>query len=100
MSDLLRQNRVRARKEHWCYACYCDIPVGTEHHTTTYVHDGRVVTTRSCDPCEALLSDVWDWHCRPDEGVAYDDFREWAEEHAPEDPRAAAYLARVEADDE
>ena len=95
MPDLISERTVTARKPHHCRCCdSVAVQPGDTYRRSTYAYDGRVYTWISCQPCNEISGDVWDWWDQPEEGCGRDSYIEWAEEN-PADPRAVAYLHRV-----
>lgn len=100
MPQLLKEKMVKARKAHNCQTCLTvTIQPGTVYRRATYVYDGMVYDWVSCEPCEAISMLVYDWWSDSgEEGVGFDEYRDWAYEHEddPEHGEAArAYLQRL-----
>lgn len=95
MPDLISELTVTARKPHHCQCCgTVAVQPGDTYHRAVYTYDGHIYTWISCQPCDEISGDVWDWWDRPEEGCGRDSYIEWAEENLA-DPRAVAYLRRV-----
>ena len=99
MPQLLKSKTVTARKPHCCSGCTTSaVAVGDQYLRETYIYDGRVYDWVSCQECASLQMVVWDWAGRPDEGIGFDEYVEWARE-AKGDPEhgeaARTYLARI-----
>ena len=98
MVTVLHTRRPKARKAHPCE--YCGAPAvqpGETYQRDTLVHDGHIYDWVSCKACDALTQIVWAWAYFDEDGVATDQFDEWATEHGddPEHGKAArAYLDR------
>lgn len=100
MPDLIKTKDVKARKAHVCETCNdTAIQPGETYTRDTYVYDGRMYDWVQCAACSAIGGIVYEWAGCPDEGVARDDYVEWARESATADTlegeRARWYLARV-----
>lgn len=94
MPNLLRSSTPTARKAHRCYTCNGAIKPGEKYRRAVYLGDDGLYEWVTCPPCDELTQVVWDWAGRPHEGVTDEEFAEWARESS-DDPRAAAFLARI-----
>lgn len=83
MTEKIREGTRRARKPHWCSMCNHGIGRGDLHYVSTYAYDGSVYDWRTCLPCrrDQIANLVWNWRDQPDEGVGYDDAKDWAYGH-------------------
>lgn len=100
MPMCLRDAKPVARKAHRCDCCTGRIEPGERYSRSTNIYDGRVYDFRSCAACESLVSEVWNWAGKPDEGVNCEDFIEWAQDQDESDGEhaavARALLARAD----
>lgn len=55
------EKRVKTRKATKCNDCECDIPVGTEVVSESFLLDGSWYRHRTCDACEALVQFLWEF---------------------------------------
>lgn len=98
MPTLLSSKLVTARKPHPCYTCGSGaVKPGESYRRETYVYDSRIYSWISCTLCDELMSEVYTWCGRPDEGVGGEDYIEWARVSVsnPEwGDRARAFLTR------
>lgn len=96
MPTLLRSSKPTARKTHRCYTCRAEIQPGEQYRRAVYLGDDGLYEWVTCPPCDELTQVVWNWAGQPYEGVTDEEFAEWARE-STDDPRASAFLARVDA---
>ena len=82
MCNLLDSKTRRARKPHKCYACGVVINPGEEYHWEKSVDSLGLYELKACLACCDASSEVSDfiddwWHVS-DEGITFEDYREWA----------------------
>ena len=95
MTVLISERTVTARKPHPCSTCTATaVQPGDTYQRVVYTYDGHIYSWISCQPCDEISGDVWDWWGQPEEGCGRDSYIEWAEENLA-DPRAVAFLHRV-----
>ena len=84
----------RARKPHHCHLCGTTIHPGDHYHHQTTLADGTFQTWRNCQPCSTVITRTRAHWFDYDHGVDPDTATAWATDN-PNDPTAAAYLARL-----
>jgi hypothetical protein len=94
----LGSKTMRARRAYPC--SYCRQPAvqpGESYTRETYVMDGSAYDWLTCAACSGMRGKVIKWMEEAWEGIAGEDFAEWAQGH-PDDPDAVAFLARAYGD--
>lgn len=83
MVTQLREATRVARKPHRCDMCHGTIQIGSSHHVSTNLWDGRLYDWRTCTACteDGICTEAYWWAGYPDEGVGYETAWEWAHEH-------------------
>ena len=101
MAELIASKTVTARVEHRCELCMCvAVHPGEKYRRDTLVYDGRAYVWIQCAECDAMMPIVWEWAYRPDEGINWDTYVEWARDHKNDETHgqmARDYLARLRA---
>ncbi len=98
--QVLRHSRPKARTEHSCHNCGTPIRPGEVYLYQAALGDDGFFSWRSCAPCDELFDVVCEQAYDRHEGIATDDYDEWAgeavahEEDADLRRQARAYLAR------
>lgn len=82
MPRLIHSKQVKARKAHQCRTCagYAAQP-GDVYTRDTIVHDGYVYDWVQCELCISMTGDVADWAMYTDDGIGFEDYAEWVDEH-------------------
>lgn len=60
LPQMLRDDFVRAAKEHWCCACGEVIRKGERYHYRQEVYEGSIDTAKHCVRCYAICEALWD----------------------------------------
>ena len=100
MCTLLDEKTRRARKPHECYACGAVINPGEEYCWEKYVNCDGHNELKSCLACDMAFPEVWnyvgEWRCISDEGITFEDYREWATDPDDDDtPAKQAWRQRA-----
>ena len=100
MCTLLDEKTRRARKPHECYACGAVINPGEEYFWEKYVNCDGLYELKSCLACDMAFPEVWnyvgEWRCISDEGITFEDYREWATDPDDDDtPAKQAWRQRA-----
>lgn len=72
----------RARVKHGCDCCAGTIWPGETYRRETVFYDGRVDTWKTCTDCDQLANRVWHWAIRPEDGIAAEDYEDWARSYS------------------
>ena len=100
MSQVLDSKARRARKPHKCDACKATINPGEEYYWEKHVDSLGLYEVKSCMACDVAFSEVLDyvddWRYVDDEGITFEDYREWANDTDYQDsPAKKAWRQRA-----
>lgn len=88
----------KARKNHQCDMCGGTIHKGEKYYWAKYIEDG-LYELKVCHLCNEIIYDVEeyldDWRQVWEEGVTFDDYKEWATDtDYPDSPEKQAWRQR------
>jgi len=99
MFPKLDEKERKARKNHICDMCHGVIPRGETYYWEKYVNCDGLYELKTCNPCSEIFLDVADyvddWRLVNDEGIGFEDFKEWATDtDSPDTPEKQAWRQR------
>lgn len=62
MTELIREKKVKCKKEHSCWGCLKKINIGDVVTVQTSVFDGSIYNLYTCDICDEVLSIMDSWN--------------------------------------
>lgn len=74
MQETISSKTAKARKNHRCDWCMCEIAIGEKYNTSTFKYDGDIYHWKNHLKCEELVELL---KMEGDEGVSHEDFYEY-----------------------
>lgn len=72
--ETIRSEKLKARKEHFCNLCGCNIQKGETYERQTNKFDGRLYVWRTHLHCQDLCDKIWSYVDPGDGGMGSSDF--------------------------